>query len=356
MVSNIVHERPGVYSSYDASMVIGASKAAKTVGVAAAAASGETNKSVLLTSYAEGVSVFGEDAAGVCAMSSLLRVLYKNGANAVCAVAVETVDGEADYAAAFAALEAEKVDIVICDSAELSVHALLKQSVESASAARMERIGVVGAQGESVPQLIEHAGALNSERMVLVGPDVLDESGACVCGALGAAALAGVIAANNDAATPVNGVTLAGLTGVSERYNDAQIDLLVRGGVTALEMMGGEVSPIRAVTTRTKSGAAPDATWRELTTILVVDDVIPGVRNALKSRFVRAKNNAQSRGAIRSQIVIELENKLAAEIIDSYGDVTVAADAEDPTVCVCEFSFAVAHGLNRIYLSAHIKI
>ncbi len=356
MVSNIVHERPGVYSSYDASMVIGASKAAKAVGVAAAASAGAANVPVLLTSYAEGVSVFGEDAAGVCGMSTLLRALYKNGANTVYAVAVEMVDGTADYAAAFAALEEVEVDVVVCDSADAAVHALLKQSVGRASAARMERIGVVGAQGASAPQLIEHAAALNSERMVLVGGDVLDENGTRVSGVAGAAALAGIVASNGDAATPVNGAALAGLTGVCERYNDAQIDLLVRGGVTPLEMVGGAVSPVRAVTTRTMSGEAADATWRELTTILIVDDVIPGIRNALKSRFVRAKNNAQSRGAIRSQIIIELENKLAAEIIDSYGEVSVSADAEDPTVCVCEFSFAVAHGLNRIYLSAHIKI
>ena len=356
MVSNIVHERPGVYSSYDASMVINGSKAAKTVGIAAVAASGTVNKPALLTSYAEGISAFGEDAAGVCGMSSLLRALYKNGASAVYAVAVEMIDGAADYAAAFAALEEEKIDIVICDSAEADVHALLKQSVERASGARMERVGVVGAQGKSVEQLIEHAAALNSERMVLIAPDVLDENGVRMSGALGAAAAAGIIASMSDAATPINGVALSGLTGVSERYNDTQIDLLVRGGVTPLEAMGGAVSAVRAVTTRTMSGEAADATWRELTTILIVDDVIPGIRDALKSRFVRTKNNAQSRGAIRSQIIIELENKLAAEIIDGYGEVTVSADAEDPTVCVCEFSFAVAHGLNRIYLSAHITI
>ena len=46
----------------------------------------------------------------------------------------------------------------------------------------------------------------------------------------------------------------------------------------------------------------------------------------------------------------------ASEIIDSYGEVTVTADAEDPTVCLVEFSFAVAHGLNQIYLTVHITV
>ena len=55
-------------------------------------------------------------------------------------------------------------------------------------------------------------------------------------------------------------------------------------------------------------------------------------------------------------MIVELENKLAAEIIDSYGEVTVSASADDPTVCLVEFSFAVAHGLNQIYLTVHITV
>ena len=55
-------------------------------------------------------------------------------------------------------------------------------------------------------------------------------------------------------------------------------------------------------------------------------------------------------------IYLELENKLKAEIIDSYGEVTASVYEEDPTVCLVEFSFAVAHGLNQIYLTAHITV
>ncbi len=54
-------------------------------------------------------------------------------------------------------------------------------------------------------------------------------------------------------------------------------------------------------------GSAADATWRELTTVLVADDVIPAVRAALRSKFARAKNTAQGRGAIRAQTIVELE-------------------------------------------------
>ena len=88
----------------------------------------------------------------------------------------------------------------------------------------------------------------------------------------------------------------------------------------------------------------------------MVDDVIPGVRNALRSKFPRAKNTAQTRGAVRSQVILELERKLASEIITGYGEVTVQPLEEAPTVCLVTFSFTVAHGLNQIWLSAQITV
>ena len=130
----------------------------------------------------------------------------------------------------------------------------------------------------------------------------------------------------------------------------------MQGGVTALETLAGACYVVRGVTTKTKTGDAKDTTWRELTTILVVDEVIPGVRRALRAKFSRAKNTLQTRGAIRSQTVMELEKRVSREIIDSYEDVTVSALEDDPTVCLVEFSFTVAHGLNQVWLSAHITV
>ena len=74
------------------------------------------------------------------------------------------------------------------------------------------------------------------------------------------------------------------------------------------------------------------------------------------SRFGGLKQMEPVRAAIRSQVMVELENKRAQEIIDSFGEVSVKASEDDPTVCLVGFSFAVAHGLNRIYLSAHITV
>ena len=110
--------------------------------------------------------------------------------------------------------------------------------------------------------------------------------------------MAGVIASGRDPAVPLNGAEVKELGGVAQTYSDNEVDLLVRGGVTPMESVAGVLSPIRGITTRTTTGEAADSTWRELTTILIVDDLIPTVRNALRSKFTRTKNTADRKSVV----------------------------------------------------------
>ena len=339
------HERPGVYSAYETSSLTAAASGGGRVAVIAAAPGGEADTVHQWTSYSRAAGEVGD-----CPLSRLAQLAIRNGAGLVYGVPVPA----GDYGAAFAAAAAiEDAAILVCDSTDLAVQQALKTMVQECSAARKERIAVVGgAPGETPEQLVERAAGLNCERMVLVAPGAGDGAGGAAC----AAAVAGAIAGGSDPALPLGGAQLYGLDGLERAYDDSEIDLLVRGGVTPLEMLAGSYYVVRGVTTRTTSGGAADATWRELTTILVVDEVIPGLRNALRAKFSRAKNTAQTRGAIRSQTVMELEKRVAREIIDGYEDVTVSALEDDPTVCLVEFDFTVAHGLNQVWLSAHITV
>ncbi|MEI3383909.1 MAG: hypothetical protein V8R21_10075 [Dysosmobacter sp.] len=102
-MSEMRHERPGVYSVYDASSVTSAGRAAKRIGVAALAVKGTANTAVTLTGYGAGVEVFGEDGADTPGMSTLLKLLFANGASTVYAVRVDAGGGLGAYQAAFAA-------------------------------------------------------------------------------------------------------------------------------------------------------------------------------------------------------------------------------------------------------------
>lgn len=356
-MSNLIYERPGVYSSYDASSIID-TKGGATVGVAARSAGGTTGTISYFSSYDAALAVYGADGTGQN-MMALIRLLFQNGAGQVAASPVSvggTVPADTDYETVFGVMGSENgISVMICDSTDAAVHTHLKTAVSAASTLRRERIAVVGgAMGESISALTARAAALNSERVVLVGP--AGTAAGLTCGIYLAAAAAGAIAGESDPAVPLGGAALDGITAVSAAYTDTEINTLVRGGVTPVECVGGVVSVVRGVTTRTMTAGVPDATWRELSTILIVDNVIPAIRNSLRAKFARAKNTAQQRGAIRSQVILELENRKAREIITDYGSVGVSVSASSPTVCQVEFSFAVAHGLNQIVLTAHITV
>lgn len=340
MASN---ERPGVYSSYEVTSSLTGKSTGGIVGVAAAAATGTAGTVYIINSYAAACEKFGADSN----MAGLVRILILNGAGSVRCVPVEGTD----YAAAFAALQTDAdVKIVVCDSRDATVHTVMKQAIMNAGEASRYRVGIVEAEGETA-ELVAKAATLNCERIALAAP--VAPSG--IAGSM-AAAVAGQVAASTDPALPFNGAVLYAIDGIDSNFEDGDITTLIQGGVTPVEMVGGDVSIVRAVTTRTKTGTVSDATWRELTTTLIIDDVIPTVRAALRSRFSRSKNTAQTRGAIRTQVVIELESKLSREIIDSYDNVTAVADDSDPTVCAVSFDFTVAHGLNIINLTAHITV
>lgn len=330
------HERPGVYSAYTATAAAQRGNRRGIAAVIAESRKGTAGTLYALGSYRQAAETFGAEDG----LTALVKILLANGAARVLAVPVAEESG---YAAAFALVqEQEGVNVVVCDSEKLAVQQKLRDSVMSASAERRERIAVVaGAAGE-----------LNSERVVLVAPAVSQEAG----GAWVAAAVAGAICGGSDPALPLGGAELQGISALEKRLDESEVDALIRGGVTPVERVGGSCWVIRGVTTRTKTGQASDQTWRDLTTILVVDDVIPGVREALRARFPRAKNTAQTRGAVQSLVVEVLERKLAAEVITGYDAVEVTALADEPGICLVTFGFTVTHGMDQIWLSAEVTV
>lgn len=352
-MSILIHQRPGVYSSYDASAVVSGSGSGRVVGLVGISTQATAGQLQVITAYDKAVAAFGSN--GPEDLTELIRLALKNGASGVAVIPVAGEDGYEDAFAQMAGVE--DVALVICDSTSLTVQKALRDSVAEASELRRERLCVVaGAKDEDVDALIARAKELNHERVVLVAPGGVDASGTAVSGLPLAAAVAGAIAGESDPAVPLGGAELLGTAGLSVRLEDKDVDRLILGGVTPVESVGGVISVVRGVTTKTASGDAPDTSWRDLSAIRVVDDVIPSLRSALRTKFRRAKNTAQSRGAIRAQVVLELENKLAKEIITGYENVTVTADTADPTRCLVDFSFAVAHGLNQIWLTAHITV
>lgn len=347
----IFHQRPGVYSDYDASSVTATGAAQRIVALIGASA---VDAGVYtLSSYASAKETFGEESQ----LAKMLKLAYENGAGTVMVYPVAN-DSAQTYAAAVAAiLQEKKANYLVLGAVSETVQTAAKAAVEAAAGQKGECIAFCGMGAATSAQLIARAEALNSERMVLLAPQVyLTGEDTLSDGCMAAAALAGALCASYDPAEPLNGQILRGLSGVGAIYDDTAYDALANAGVTVLECEGGEVSVIRALTTRTQTGGVSDLTYRELSTMRIIDEVIPTLRTALRSRFTRAKNNAVTRKAIYNQVVLELEDRVAREIIDGYDNLRVAADSTDRTVCVVEFEFTVVQGLSRIHLTAHVQV
>ena len=336
-------ERPGVYTSYEVSGMLRGQLGGGAVGLAAAATAGTAGTVTAVTDYAAALSTFTGGN-----MTALVKLLLENGASVVYCCPV--VGG--NYEVAFAALMTmPDVKYMLCDSHDAIVHGKLKTAIEDGDERCKYRIGIVESGDATRASLVSDAQALMSERMVLVSHHETSGTDGAV-----AAAVCGVMAGESDPAIPLNGAVLKGIGAVGSNFSDSDLTLLVQGGVLPLETVGGQLCVIRGITTRSQTGGVADSTWREVNTVRIVDTVIPGIRDALRADFSRVKNTAQTRGAIRTRVVIELENYLKNEVIDSYSDVTAAASESDPTVCEVSFCFTVAHGLNIIELSAHITV
>lgn len=336
-----MNERPGVYSTYEVTNSVRGAAQGGVVGIAASSEMCLGEGAIRISTRAAALEKFG-----FCALTELCSLALRNGASAVYAV---SVSGTAQYASAFETLcRIEDIGTMLCDSRDAAVHVTMAESILGASESYRYRIGVVEAAG-AVSELTAAAKAINCERIVLCAADTDADKG------YAAAALAGAIAATTDPALPLNGAELLGIS-PALKYSDDEVNELVRSGVSVLEQSGGSAMVLRAVTTRSMTGGVSDITWRELTTVRIIDHVIPGIRDALRRRFTRAKNTEQTRGAIRTQVVIELEDRKSREIIDDYGDVTAEASESDPTVCEVAFGFTVAHGLNHIQLTAKITV
>lgn len=344
------HERTGVYSNYEMSTVLTSNSGSKTVALVG---NYEGSELVTITSISQAEKLLASETV----ILNLIRLLMMNGAGTVL-LYPSGGDTAENYKTGVKAVLAEKTaSYLICDcdygDVQMGIRTLLQEAAEAGN----ECIGIMGMASTGVNPLTTRAATLDSERVMLVtGSAKLSWNSTIGGGIYGAAAVAGMLAGETDPAVPIHGVALKGLCNVSQRFTETEIDSLVQGGVSQLESVGTAVSLIRAVTTRTTTDGVKDASWREITTTRIVDDVVPGVRNALKAKFIRKKNNETTRGAIRSQVVVELENRKQREIIDDYGEIQVEPDETDPTVCLVSFSFTVLHGISRIYLTAHISV
>lgn len=347
---------PGVYSKIDASAAVQSSNNnAKTIAILAKANSGEDNKPYAPISFRDAENVFGEDSIII----DLMRVSILNGGSKFILVKVaEGVDG-ADYGAALDALFLEEaVQIVITDTMIEEDLEKIKQHCIDATNNRKERIAILGVpKNTSILDVKQLGEKLNTGRVYISYPNVLDSNGDEMDGIYNAAALAGIISSQTDVALPITNVEVKGFFGLKTKLRDTEMEDLINSGIIPLESRNGITRIVRAVSTYTKdSEGRPDKVWQELTTNTITDFVFSDLRDRLNRKFSRAKNNQRTRDAIRTEVLNALINYQDLEYIGNVeaDDVSVSVNPNNGDRVDITFIYRVLTPLNIIHLTGHL--
>lgn len=348
-MSSIAKERPGIYSDYNTSGIFYTKNIGKSIAIVAQL-NVEVSTVYTVTKLSDAQVLFGIE--GI--IISLCKAAFDNGAYSI--VIISAGSQEEGYELAFRKLkEIDNISVVICDSTDSAVQQLLAESVIDASQNKKERIGILAAP-EGKTNLNLWASGFNSERIILTAQNPVDKDDDILSGCILTAAMAAVISQNIDPSQSFNGVSLEGITKLSQNLTEDNVDDYITKGITPFEIIAGKAEIIRAVTSRKTTNENADKTFKEVNTILIIDKVIKSIRTMLESNIMHSMNNVTTRGAISSQVTIKLQEFLDTGIIDSYAVPNVYQADYDDSVCIVELDFTVTQGVNQIHITVNINI
>lgn len=217
---------------------------------------------------------------------------------------------------ALTAVYATQYDIIACPLIDSTSLGLLKTHLDGVSGAMEQRPGV-GAFGYDgvLADCTTLTAAINSGRILcayLRGT----RSPAYELGA----AMAAVMAFEEDPAKPLNTLALTGIGAppITQRLSRTEQESLLYNGVTPIEVGPGEVVQIvRAISTYMHDAqGVDDVSLLDITTIRTLDYVRKAVRERISLRFPREKLSSKTPDKVRDQILSVLYQLEDLEIVE----------------------------------------
>lgn len=168
------------------------------------------------------------------------------------------------------------------------------------------------------------------------------------------AAMASVMAFEEDPARPLNTLALTGIAApaIAQRLSRTEQETLLYNGVTPVEVGPGEVSQIvRAISTYIRDAqGVNDVSLLDITTIRTLDYVRLAVRTRISLRFPREKLSIRTPQAVRDQILDVLYKLQDLEIVEEVAaneeGVIVERDLQDVNRLNAKIPTDVVNGLH----------
>ena len=308
-----------------------------------------------ITGTADAKAVFG----GNEVVEKIVKVFIQNGADYINGMILGS--SETAMADALEASMADKsIKVIITEGNDTTTIAALKDHLTLCEKNDMFRYGVIAPTEEaSATQtaLVAFAKTVDSDRIFI--PSTLPTlNGAVVDPQVAAAGLGALIMTEtDDPALPMNGVSMAGYSGLARTMLESEMKILVNNGITPLYLEGTAPTVYRLVTSCV-TDESNHTIWQEGTTRFIADYVLENNENMLRANYKRTKNVARILKAIRGDIKINMEKFEAAEIIENWDEstLTVVKDPKDQYGALVDYEFDVVTPLYTITIKQHMKL
>lgn len=331
------------------------------IGVAAGAAATAIGDALVaeLAKYPD-VPVTAANNAGVVTFTARNKGTLGNGiglsasvtAAGVTAAVVAMASGAVDpaLASALSAVAGEQYHVLAIPYNDATSYAALKTHLDTVSGAVEQRpavavMGFTGALGSATTL----GGTLNHERILL---SLLRGTKSQACEL--AAAVAAVLAYEEDPARPLNTLEVKGIAApaIGDRLTRTEQESCLSNGVAPLEVGPGEtVRIVRAISTYVRNGAGvDDIALLDITTIRTLDYVRKSCRERLALRFPREKLSSKTPDRVRHElldVLFKLEELEIVEQVEANADgLIVEIDSQDPNRLNAKIPCDVVNGLH----------
>ena len=308
-----------------------------------------------ITGTADTKAAFGDNAV----VEKIVKVLIQNGADYINGMILGS--SETAMADALEASMADKsIKVIIPEGNDTKTIAALKDHLALCEKNDMFRYGVIAPTEEaSATQttLIAYGKTVDSDRIFI--PSTLPTlNGTVVDPQVAAAGLGALIMTEtDDPALPMNGVSMAGYSGLSRTMLETEMKILANNGITPLYLEGTSPTVYRLVTSCV-TDESDHKIWQEGTTRFIADYVLETNENMLRANYKRTKNVARILNAIKGDIKINMEKFEAAEIIENWDEatLTVTKDPQDMYGALVDYEFDVVTPLYTITITQHMKL
>jgi len=343
----------------DASIVVGSTPALAAAALVAAI-NAKTQLPVTASATDDDITLTAKNVGSYISAAGGVAIKLESIGTDMVASSVTTTSGTGtvDVTQALASVFAERYHIIGLSVNDATNLGILRTHLENAAGPLEQRgqRGIAAFEGVATAAKALATG-INHERMHIVATKALTNPVWEI-----AAGTCAVFASNSQPNKPMNGLPIVGLDipAVAGRWNGEEMEALLYGGVIPLSTEDGELTIVRAVTTKTSKDGVRIETLVDTGVIASLDYVRDAIVAMHKVKYKNAVIHEHLPSAIKEDNIAvcnKLEEATILRNVDQYADdFLVEEDTDHPGRIKDSIPAHVVPGLNQIFTTINLYL